>query len=183
MKNRIELAEHFNRLGFKRGAEIGVCNGRYSKILCEKIPDLELIGIDYYRPYGGHGIHRLQSTQDDNLLVTREKLKDYPKYTLLINVAHEAVKWIADESLDFVFIDSDHSYEAVYQDIRDWAPKVRKGGIVSGHDYYQGKSGRMGVVKAVDEFIAENPQYTLETTEWDNEADRDDRQPDWYFTK
>ncbi len=182
MKNRIELAEHFNNLGFKKGAEIGVCNGRYSLILCQKIPGLRLIGVDRYRPYGGHGIHRLQATQDDNLLTTREKLKDYPLYSLLITTSKEAAEWIADESLDFVFIDSDHSYEAVKEDINLWTPKVRKGGIVSGHDYYQGKLGTMGVIKAVDEYVAEHG-YKLQTTEWDYEAERDDRQPDWYFTK
>ena len=40
-----------------------------------------------------------------------------------------------DDSLDFVFIDGDHRYEFVKADIEAWVPKVKSGGIVSGHDY------------------------------------------------
>lgn len=41
----------------------------------------------------------------------------------------------ADGSLDFVFIDADHTYEGVKKDLIAWYPKVKKGGIFSGHDY------------------------------------------------
>ena len=40
-----------------------------------------------------------------------------------------------DNSLDFVFIDADHSYEGVKKDILAWRPKVKKGGVLAGHDY------------------------------------------------
>lgn len=46
----------------------------------------------------------------------------------------EAAKLIEDGSLDFVFIDADHSYEAALADIRAWEPKVRAGGLIAGHD-------------------------------------------------
>jgi len=182
MRNRIELAKHFGELGFKKGVEVGLCHGRYAKILLDNIPGLELIGIDAFRPYGGHGINRIQSTHDANILTAHEALKDYPKFVMVVSDANDASKWIADGSLDFVFIDSDHSYEAVKQDINDWTPKVRKGGIVSGHDYYTGKYNKIGVIRAVDEYVAENG-YDLQLTEWDETAERDDRQPDWWFVK
>ncbi|NTW91009.1 MAG: class I SAM-dependent methyltransferase, partial [Erysipelotrichaceae bacterium] len=51
-----------------------------------------------------------------------------------------------DESLDFVFIDAGHRYEEVKADIEAWYPKVRKGGIVSGHDYINYQD--FGVIKA-----------------------------------
>jgi len=41
-----------------------------------------------------------------------------------------------DNSLDFVFIDADHTYESITQDIKSWLPKVKFGGIISGHDYW-----------------------------------------------
>ncbi len=47
-------------------------------------------------------------------------------------------------SLDWVFIDADHSYAAVVADIAAWAPKLKPGGLLSGHDY-----GRAGVTDAV----------------------------------
>jgi hypothetical protein len=41
-----------------------------------------------------------------------------------------------DKSLDFVYIDGDHSYEGAKRDILAWAPKVKSGGVLAGHDYY-----------------------------------------------
>ena len=60
-----------------------------------------------------------------------------------------AANEIDDRSLDFCFIDANHSYESVKQDIEVWEPKVKRGGIIGGHDY----SGTAwpGVRKAVDE--------------------------------
>ena len=52
--DRIELAKHFASLGFTKGAEIGVADGRYSKILCETIPSLKLIGVDVWAKYDGN---------------------------------------------------------------------------------------------------------------------------------
>jgi len=182
MRNRTELARHFASLGFKKGVEVGLCHGRYSKILYDNIPGLELLSIDAYRPYGGHGINRIQSTHDANMITAHEALKDYPNFVMVVADAHETSRWIADGSLDFVFIDGAHDYEAVKRDIIDWAPKVRKGGIVSGHDYIWGKWNKIGVIPAVNEFTKEN-NYELLTTEYDPNAERDDRQEDWYFVK
>ena len=56
-----------------------------------------------------------------------------------------------DGSLDFVFIDADHTYEAVKRDISAWWPKVKSGGVLAGHDYDE-----TGVKKAVDEFAELN---------------------------
>jgi len=47
----------------------------------------------------------------------------------------EAATEYEDHSLDFVWIDGDHSYEAVVQDITAWLPKVKPGGWMGGHDY------------------------------------------------
>lgn len=179
-KNRIELAQYFKNLGFKRGAEIGVADGRYSRILMETIPGLALIGVDPYRAYDGYTDFRRESTFVNQLLQAREKLKSSEGYALLVTSSEQAAKWVADNSLDFVFIDANHQYEFVKQDLALWVPKVRLGGIVSGHDYYHFRSGRGGVVQAVDEFVAAN-DYQLQTTERDPEAHRDDQQPDWWF--
>ena len=65
-----------------------------------------------------------------------------------------ASKMYADESLDAVFIDADHRYESVKADILAWMPKIKKGGILAGHDYMLGHSG---VIRAVDELV-ESPE-------------------------
>ena len=175
MKNRIELAKHFAELGFTKGVEVGVCDGIYSEKLMQNIPGLTLHGIDPYTEYHGYPKERIERKRVEAI----ERLRKYSNYTLVRLKSTEAVKHFADGSLDFVFIDGAHDYESVKEDIKTWYPKVRKGGILSGHDYYQGKSGGMGVIQAVDEFIAEH-KLELQTTEWDMEAYVDDRQPDWH---
>jgi predicted O-methyltransferase YrrM len=58
-------------------------------------------------------------------------------------------KKVADKSLDWVFIDAGHTKDEVLADIEAWLPKVKKGGIISGHDYKE--DVWMGVVEAVNE--------------------------------
>ena len=62
-----------------------------------------------------------------------------------------------DGSVDFLFIDADHKYESVVKDIKSWLPKMKKGGMISGHDFHQPTAG---VKKAVEELI---PDYKLGT--------------------
>jgi Methyltransferase domain len=47
----------------------------------------------------------------------------------------EAVYMYSNESLDFVFIDANHVYEAVMMDIDSWKRKIKPGGYIAGHDY------------------------------------------------
>ncbi len=61
----------------------------------------------------------------------------------------DMAKNFEDNSVDFVFIDAGHEYESVVKDINAWLPKIRKGGIISGHDYFN----PCGVKQAVDELI------------------------------
>ncbi len=71
-----------------------------------------------------------------------------------------------DESFDYVYIDSSHLYEDTVRDIAQWWPKVKKGGIIAGHDYSDGKGGIYGVIQAVDEFVeANNIEYIHITRE------------------
>lgn len=64
----------------------------------------------------------------------------------------DAAKAIPDESIDFVFIDAAHDYDNVIADIHAWFPKVKKGGVIAGHDY----PDWAGVKKAVDEFFGKD---------------------------
>ncbi len=61
----------------------------------------------------------------------------------------EAAKLVPDSSLDFVYIDGDHTYEGVTDDIRLWLSKVKPGGMIGGHDYANSK--HPGVQRAVTE--------------------------------
>lgn len=57
----------------------------------------------------------------------------------------EAAKMYHDKSLDFVFIDAAHDYKNVKQDIISWLPKIKSGGIISGHDYFMSEGVRTAV--------------------------------------
>lgn len=62
--------------------------------------------------------------------------------------SEQAMELYWKESLDFIFIDADHTYESVSKDLRGWHPKIKIGGIIAGHDYNWDS-----VKKAVDEFF------------------------------
>jgi predicted O-methyltransferase YrrM len=175
MLNRRELAKYFAKKGFTKGAEVGVHAGYYSRVLLDFIPGLTLYMVDSW------SLHEGRRRAYEEVMEIFPKL--YPNAIICKGDSISLAETIPDESLDFVFIDADHSYQAVKKDIEAWFPKVKKGGIVSGHDYYQSRSGQLGVIKAVDEFVAKH-KYTLQLTEWDKHAPHtDNKQPCWYFEK
>lgn len=69
----------------------------------------------------------------------------------------QAAQGFADNELEAVFIDGDHSYDGVRADIAAWAPKVRSGGIIAGHDYTL--EHFEGVVRAVTEAFPSHELY------------------------
>lgn len=180
--SRFELAEYFNKQGYKVGAEVGVFDGSYSKILCDAIPNLKLYCVDPWTVYKGYRDHKFTTSMQRAEDKARETLAPYNCH-FIKDFSVEAAKTFADESLDFVYIDGNHEYDYVKQDIEAWAPKVRKGGIVSGHDYYAMRSGNRGVIDAVNEYTNKHgialhiiPRYRA--TEKD-----DHKQPNWYFVR
>ena len=145
MKNRIELAKYFAELGFKIGVEVGVAEGRYSEILMENIPELELWGIDNYAEYDNKSVGRRRDTQENNRQRAQDRLERFPKYHLIVADSIEAAKSFKNGSLDFVFIDGDHTYDSVKQDIEAWYPKIKPGGHIAGHDYLYSEDVRRAV--------------------------------------
>lgn len=183
MQNRIELARHFAERGFTHGVEVGVFEGYFSKVLLDANPRLALICVDSWGPES-----RRVAAYD----VALQTLAPYmDRTTIFKTTSLIAASKLPDKWFDFVFIDANHSYESVKRDIEAWTPKVRSGGIVSGHDYYKGKApaswraarGGIGVIEAVDEYVAAHG-YTLHTTPYDGlNPIKDDRQPCWWFDK
>lgn len=78
-----------------------------------------------------------------------------------------AARSVADASLDFVYIDADHSYEGVIADIDAWLPKLKPGCPIAGHDYTHPTLGRKwwGVQKAVNERFG-GPDLVFEDSSW-----------------
>ena len=161
--------------------EIGTWKGRSIMYLAEKIKEsgkeIKLFGIDTFEgsessPAMGD-IQEMKKMSKDHLynlyLKNIEPLKDYI-HTIRGNskLVHDQFE---DESIDFLFIDGDHSYESIKQDIFLWYPKVKIGGIISGHDYVDGLG--YGVIQAVKECFSDRdykvwPPYAWHLIKTDN---------------
>jgi predicted O-methyltransferase YrrM len=95
-----------------------------------------------------------------------EKLADYDFVEKIKDYSVEASSKFEDASLDLVYIDGCHSYDAVISDIDSWLPKVKPGGYISGHDYFGKNKDRVTEVrKAVDERFA-SPDKTFQDNSW-----------------
>lgn len=174
MRNRIELAQEFRRLGFTVGAEIGVHEGTYSKELCQANPGLKLYSIDPWKAHEGYRDIKKLSTFSNAHEQAVRRLKPYG-CILIRKMSLDAVKDFEDNSLDFVYIDGNHSFDWVMRDIIEWTHKVRKNGIVSGHDYTD--DNKVGVKDAVDAY-AKNHTLRLNITD-----EQDHLGFSWYFRK
>lgn len=136
-----ELPRLFWKLGFRVGAEIGVCTGRYSEVLCRYNPKGSLFCIDPwtdYEEYVERHLHYKNGFAKDvanDYEMAKQRLAKY-KCTLIKEYSVDAAAKFPDGSLDFVYIDGNHSFQYVIDDIAAWSKKVRVGGIISGHDYY-----------------------------------------------
>ena len=150
---RKHLNHLFYHLGFSLGAEIGVATGKNSKSLLNHNPGLRLICVDPWTPYSANRDNRGVKEQKRNHDRAMEILKKCD-VVFMKESSMDAVKKVKNASLDFVYIDGNHLYEYVIDDLREWSKKVRIGGIVSGHDY--SSSENSGVVQAVNEFVGEN---------------------------
>lgn len=182
LKSRLELARVFREKGFSVGAEIGVFDGYFSEYLLKSIPGLRLYGVDPWEVYPGYRDHKFESSMQAAEVKARERTKGYD-YHIIKKYSVDAAKGFENNSLDFVYIDGNHEYKYVKEDIELWAPKVRTGGIVAGDDWYLPKTGNDGVVRAVDEYVARNGYY-LNVTPFDLSLEKeDDRQSQWWFEK
>ncbi|MBI2593035.1 class I SAM-dependent methyltransferase [Candidatus Daviesbacteria bacterium] len=132
---RNDLPELFKELGFKVGAEIGVYRGEFTEKFCRA--GLKMYAIDPWIGYKGAGrSEKAQDMQDYNFECAKKTLSQYKDCTLIRKTSMEALRDFKAESLDFVYIDGDHRFPAIAADIYGWYPKVKKGGIISGDDYF-----------------------------------------------
>lgn len=132
---KLVLPTLFKELGFNKGVEIGVLDGIYSAILCETNPDLKLYSVDKWEVYPIYKNRRRQWQYNIFYDEAQKKLAPYKNCQIIKEWSMDAVKMFPDESLDFVFIDANHDFEHITEDIAQWGKKVRVGGIISGHDF------------------------------------------------
>ncbi len=139
---RNNLAELFAELKFTKGAEIGVDRGAFSEILCQANPQLQLFSIDPWKisTYGPDvipseiGIVKNQQAFEANYKEAKKRLASY-NCTIIQKDSLTAAKDFPNNSLDFVYIDANHDFVNVTNDLDAWKKKIRLGGILAGHDF------------------------------------------------
>jgi hypothetical protein len=181
-------------IGNGKGVEIGVFKGHFSKVILSKWGGtLYMVDVwrglgDEYEDMSNHNNH------SDAFLNAMKNIEGTEDRGVMIRATSKVASEIfEDESLDFVYIDANHAYDFVVEDINLWFPKLKKGGVFAGHDYldmdwnadpnfcpngkdkyiytntYQGTqyyNGIFGVNPAVDEFCKEHNYEVNVTKEW-----------------
>ena len=146
------------QFNYKIGVEIGVNNGENLFSLLDKDnKKLKMYGVDPYKVQEENVLYEKnidEKYNDESLAVLKKQvLKEalkFPNLEMIIDRSDNASKLFDKESIDFVFIDGDHSYESVKTDINCWAPIVQEDGLIMGHDYNWGN-----VARAVGECFTE----------------------------
>lgn len=147
------------------GVEIGCADGATSEWLLKSLPNLHWTGVDPYQDYVDWNSNYLTGTQNTYEGLDRRIMKAYPDRTTFYRItSDEAVNMFEDNSLDFVFIDGLHTYEQVTKDCINFFPKVKSGGLFSGHDF----TIIDGVHRAVCEFRDSiDPSIDIQVTNYD----------------
>jgi hypothetical protein len=161
----------------KVGAEIGVHRGEFSTYLLANAKPSKLHLIDPWKwfdseeyskaLYGGNKGGK-QANMDLRFSKVKKMMKneiDNGQVQIHRMLSSEAAKNIEDDSLDWIYIDGDHSYKGVMEDLEYYYPKMKKGGYIIGDDYDQVNWYGDDVIKAVTDFIK---KYNVEEIQYKN---------------
>ena len=143
------ISVFITQFNWKVGVEIGVNEGETVFEIAKSNPKLKMYGVDPYKVQQENILYERNISQkynDTSLNIIRRKmLKEafrYPNLEIIVDNSINASKQFDKESIDFVFIDGDHSYESVKNDIKYWEPIVKENGLIMGHDYNWGDVAR-----------------------------------------
>lgn len=139
---RADIPDFILSHGGKKGVEIGVAWGQNIVDYAKK--GIEIYGVD---PWDAHTDEdefrtiisidgKYGKTIDGVYQLAKERTEKYKNCHLMKMTSMEALKYFDDRSLDFVYIDGNHSFGHVAMDLMKWCRKVKKGGVIAGHDYF-----------------------------------------------
>ena len=170
--NRAWLLDQLARGGV--GAEIGVWRGDFSGAILRVTDPSTLHLIDpwsfrddpaYEDAWYGAGHARSQDDMDSIYWSVLERFSNEirsGRVRVHRAMSVEAAAELPDDSLDWVYIDGDHTYQCVLQDLETYSPKVRRGGVIAGDDYGGEGWWEDGVSRAVDEWVGRCDDRALE---------------------
>src|SRR5690242_1977669 len=149
-------------------AEIGVEKGIYASILLHFLEPTKFYLIDCWEHQDPllyiDGKNLEAEAQEKIYQHIQAKFGSDPRVEITRKYSEQAAEQFPEEFFDLIYIDANHSYEAVKQDIALWWPKLKKGGTLAGHDYLIFEP--FGVVPAVNEFLhAHDLYFSALTTE------------------
>ena len=177
-KHRDMIAEMIKLEKFKIVAEVGLEKCRMTKSVLKQCGNIitQYWAIDIFEPSDSH-----ERYYESNISLENWKelyryacrlMVFFPQLHILRMSSLEAATLFPISYFDLVFIDSDHRYEPTKKDIKAWLPKVKRGGVLSGHDYSLNITKRThhkGVTQAVDEAFG-NRKFIIGEKVWVKEV-------------
>jgi len=157
LESRYALLERFLRGGI--GAELGVERGVHSRALLDVAKPRELWLIDAWRRLGG--AFELDPVDHDDrefaaiYAAVSRAFCGQSRVRILRGLLREVCRGFPAGYFDWIYLDACHARECVAEDLRDWWPKLKPGGLFAGHDYWDASQFPwIDVRSAVDEFLA-----------------------------
>lgn len=150
------------------GVEVGVREAYYARNLLSCCNGLHLYCVDVWGDFTENQFSRYKASGDNiqnaspikgmrQLSEAAARLENFAGRVNIIQLSSQRASKLFSEELDFVYLDADHTYEGVVEDIKHWWPCIKRGGLLSGHDYgYNRIDTDFGVKEAVDEFANNN---------------------------
>lgn len=168
---RVDFDLLCNARGVRYAAEIGVDKGSFASYLVRRFTGEQLLCIDPYAPYPEMPWDRTADMLQAVLYLQPhyEKIR-FIRATSTV-AANTLPPWMR-QLIDFVYIDANHEYDSVQQDINTWWNVITPTGILAGHDY---DPSHPGVVQAVQEFSIKTKSIIRLTS--------GDPIPSWYTYK
>jgi hypothetical protein len=165
INDRRDIPTLLNKMQAETICEIGVKEGHHFNSLISASYLKRAVAIDIWAETGvrSQNDDSYEQIRLDGLYNTMKALEARDKRVQVIKDFSPGVAaQFANESFDLVYIDADHTEEAVYIDLCAWWDKVRPGGVLSGHDYCDmtlkcpdGTDVVFGVIPAVNRFVSE----------------------------
>lgn len=135
------------------GVEVGVEKGDHSLDIATNLRMDCLFCVDPWVPFVQEHALYWKGISENLYDETCMQLDYFPHVYILRMFSIEAAKLFVDHSLDFVYIDANHEFGSIKEDIVTWLPKIRKGGVLSGHDYCDKWPGvKRGVDRMIHKF-------------------------------
>lgn len=131
--------------------EVGVATGTYMDEILKSWP-FDYVGVDRWKhvPNYDDSANVDQEEQEKRYTACLNATKQYGRRATVLRMdSVNAASTFADKSLSVVYIDAEHTFDAVLRDIKAWAPKIQPGGLLCGHDYYNCETPPFSVRAAV----------------------------------